>query len=505
MPIEAPVPIPAGRSWCRALACSLVILMVGFSDAAGQALSPVDRSLAELYARLEQVLVAGNRDGFTVLGGPSADATRLAGFAAQHVLPGGTRAVVRERDRLPMPDAPEDRAFSLLLEVFVEYGPRGAIRTWRLDVRRDAPAPGRADSSWRITDVELISIVDGLNRLALSPTRQFSVRNLQVTAEDLTLAFPSGTVFVAEAAEGQTAIVILGTGTLRFAPSPESERGQLRIFADAETLESKVDAVFLRLNPMDVDDRVKGVLVAEPVSPSLLRRAQGVFAEEVGKSFGLELTDLSREAWSLVPPAGDFVAEMRTARFGTLTYTRSGGEAEDISLFNRKRRRNISVYASKRTLGSRGSAAYSEDDQVDFDVEHYAIAANVDPDRLWIDGRTELRIRIRASAVATLTLRLAEPLVVRSIVGAGLGRLLALRVRGQNSVIVNLPRTLTRDTTVTLSVVYSGGCPASCRIARQRSRRPMGHRTRSCGRTSRSWRSLEPSTASAATGTRNRK
>ena len=48
---------------------------------------------------------------------------------------------------------------------------------------------------------------------------------------------------------------------------------------------------------------------------------------------------------------------MRTARFGTLTYTRSGGEAEDITVFDRKRRRNIAVYASGAS--SRRAAAAS--------------------------------------------------------------------------------------------------------------------------------------------------
>ena len=74
------------------------------------------------------------------------------------------------------------------------------------------------------------------------------------------------------------------------------------------------------------------------MSASSLRKAQAIFEEEIGKSFGIELADLSRERWSLVPPVGDFLTEIRTkGRFGTLTYVRSGGEAEDISLFQRAR------------------------------------------------------------------------------------------------------------------------------------------------------------------------
>ena len=73
-----------------------------------------------------------------------------------------------------------------------------------------------------------------------------------------------------------------------------------------------------------------------------------------------------------------------------------------------------------------------------------------------IDGRAEMRLTVRATALATLTIRLAEPLIVESISAEGLGRLLALRVRGQNSVLVNLPKTLVRGTSITLTVAYSG-------------------------------------------------
>ncbi len=67
-----------------------------------------------------------------------------------------------------------------------------------------------------------------------------------------------------------------------------------------------------------------------------------------------------------------------------------------------------------------------------------------------------MRLTVRATAVGTLTLKLAESLNVYGVVGEGLGRLLALRVRGQNSVLVNLPRTLVRGTTISLTIAYGG-------------------------------------------------
>ena len=63
---------------------------------------------------------------------------------------------------------------------------------------------------------------------------------------------------------------------------------------------------------------------------------------------------------------------------------------------------------------------------------------------------------MRAFALATLTLRLAESLTVRNVVADEYGRLLHLRVIGQNSVLVNLPATVQRNGTIRLAITYGG-------------------------------------------------
>ena len=55
-------------------------------------------------------------------------------------------------------------------------------------------------------------------------------------------------------------------------------------------------------------------------------------------AFSLDLRDLSRDNWSLLPQVGDFLAEVHTRRFDTLTFARSMTEAEDVTLFHRARR-----------------------------------------------------------------------------------------------------------------------------------------------------------------------
>ena len=430
-----------------ALACLALAPMRSYG-AGAQPLSPPD-AIEKLVARLEQALAASDRAALLALTVKDTDASTVDEFAdAAGANP--TRVVIKERDRLTL----EGNRRQLLIEVFVERGIEAKLATWRVDVR---PPPAKTDpSDWRIERMEPVSNVAGLFRLALNATRQFDVRNLVVTGTDVTIEMSAGAAFVAEIPDGPTAIVLLGRGRMRFAPPDQAERTQIRLFTGADDLVSEFDAAFLRVRPSDFESRFRAEsLVSRPVVPTDLRRATEVFDEYLSRTLQIDLTDLSRDRWSLVPSSGDLIAEVRTRRFGSLTYARSGNEAEDITVFDRRRRRNISIYASAEKLATRGRF-YSEDDLVDYDVLAYEVDTVFSPERYWINGTAHLRVRVRAGAMTTMTLKLAEAFTVRGVYAPGFGRLLHLRVVNQNSLIVNLPSPVFRDNEFALTIVYSG-------------------------------------------------
>jgi hypothetical protein len=423
--------------------------------------SQAEDGIATLVGRLEDVLARSDADGLRTLLSPRLPEERADAYVQILMAPGATRAVVRERDRTPLPGLTPGDGYRLMLDVFVEQGREGRVATHRVDVVRTPlpPGAGPATPDWRIVALERLTSIDGLFRLALDPARQFAVHNLTVAAEDLRLSVPQGSAFVAETPDGVTAVVVLGAGTMRFEPRPEAERGQVRLFCGREVLETPFTALFARVNPFQFEDLfTAGGLTPRAVDPAELGRAQAIFDAEVGKSFGLDLSDLSRDTWSLVPTFGDFLAEIRTRRYGTLTYARSGNEAEDITLFDRERRRNIAVYASARKLETLGRF-YDEDELADYDVLDYDIEASFQPAREWIEARARVTLQVRAFALSTLTLRLHEALAVRGVVSEAHGRVMAIRVRGQNSLLVNLPEAVSRGSLVTLRVSYAGRIP----------------------------------------------
>jgi hypothetical protein len=414
--------------------------------AAAQA-DPSDVKIRGLLQRLEQIARRSDAAAFLDLLAGSADQKSAADFAGSEFRRGASRVVIQERDRQNLPGTLPGNGYSLTVDAFMEYGDRARIATWLLDVKR-------VDDDWRIAGQQMLSAVENLYRLSVNTQKQFDAHNFTVRSEDLEMTLVDGTVFVVETNQGVTGLVLLGHGEMHFHPAPDTEKGQVRIYAGTETLESRFDAAFVRLGTYGTHAD-PSVLKARPVDPRDLKRAEQVFREESPKSYVVDLADLTRETWSILPGDDDFLAEIRTRRFDTLTYARSAGEAEDISFFERRRHRNIAAYASKSKLQSRGRF-YNEDDLAPFDVVDYDIDVTSVPERQWIEGRAVMRLRVRAPSLGQLTIRLADSLVVRSVVSDQFGRLFSLRVMNQNAILVNLPATVLQDTEMTVTIEYSG-------------------------------------------------
>ena len=427
------------------LACLLL------ATVAPQPAAPGTDGIDRLIAALQTAIESGNAAAVQALARPDASAPPLAEFADSLTADRPTSAVVKERDRAALAGG---RA-RLLIEVLVESAGQGRVSTWRIDAAPRS-APSSPTDRWEIAQVEKLTVVGGLYQLALDGKTEYDVRNLVVQEPDLTLTIPSGHAFVAHAQGGPTALVILGKGKAVFSPRPAAERGQVRAFAGSETLATDFETLFLRLNPAMYAARVPAdAFTPRTLNARELRKASQLFDTLLPLSFQIDLGDLSTARWSLIPAGSDTVVEIGTRKYGTLTYAQAAGEPEDISLFDRRRKKNIAVYASEAKLAARGRF-YSEDDDAEFDVRHYDLRASFSPERLWVEAVARVSLTTRSPLSGTLTLRLADSLVVRSISSPMFGRLLHLRIVGQNSVLVGFPSSIPAGTDLDLVVTYGG-------------------------------------------------
>ena len=422
-----------------------------------------------LVEALEAAMLSGDPGAYVALASPAADRDATVQFANEQLRPGVDRVTATPRFETALDGHPEGDGFRVMVELFFESGARGRLETWRLDVVREDASRG-----WRILDQDAVDSIDNLRHLRLSPTTQYAADDLVVTGEDLTLTLDEGSAFVAETEEGVTGLVLLGDGVMRFAPQPEAERGQVEIFSGREALEADFETAFVRLHPDAFRTRVSsGALRARGVDQDTLRDAEAVLDEFVPLSFTLDLSDISDRVWSLLPGRGDFLAEVRTRRRGTLTYAQSVRQPEDISLFQRDANRIISLYASARKRATRGRY-FGDDDSLSLDILDYEVTASFEPlgftqQRLRarrefvecrIVGTTRLAARVKGLPITSFSLRLADELAVRSVTSNEFGPLLFFRMNGQDNLVINLPEEVAGGSEFTVTVTYEGDLAA---------------------------------------------
>ena len=430
-----------------------VLVCVLACPALASAQAPPEDGVTHLLARLQALLQTGSSAGFASLFSGDFPSDEIEPFAEGLFTPEARRAVVAERDRMPLTGVLPGDGYRVIAELFTESAQHARIVTVAFDMRR--PTGGQADS-WRIVDAAAKTSIEGLYRLRLNESAHSVARNLTIASEDLRITLIEGSVFPIDSAAGTTGFILFGRGVMRFSPTPEAERGQLRIFAGAETLEAPFTSAFVRLNPLEYDDRVSAAsLTPAAAAPRDVRRARDLLARSGPQFFSLDLHDLSSEPWYFLPPSGDFLAEVQTRRHGVLTYSKSGTLTEDITLYERDSSRTIALYPSAARRGPH-DLFVGDDDLRDYDVLDYDIEASISPEREFLEGHVRMRIRVRAEGLAALTLRLSDDLVVSSVASLEYGRLLFLRVREQSNVIVNFPLMLPGNTELSLLVSYAG-------------------------------------------------
>ena len=456
---------------CRLLGAVGLLFLLSYPGAAqppeGGAVATADYDA--LIAELEAAMLAGDPGAYLALVSPGADRDAAARFANAQVRSGVDRVTLTPRFQTPLDEVADGAGYRVTVELFFESGPRGRLETWQLDVVRE-----EAGSDWRIVHQEAVDSIEGLRHLRLTPTTQYTARNLVVTGEDLTLTLTEGSAFVAETEDGVTGLVLLGDGIMHFTPQPEAERGQVEIFSGNDSLEAEFETAFVRLHPGAFRTRVStGALTARRVDEGTLRDAQEVFDDFVPLSFTLDLSDISDRVWSLSPGRGDFLAEIQTERHGTLTYTQSVRQPEDITLFERETNRIISLYPSARKRATRGRY-FGDDDSVSLDILDYEITASFEPlgytqRRLTeareligcrIVGATRLAARVKGLPITSFSLRLADDLAVRSVTSNEFGPLLFFRMNGQNNLVINLPSEVPGGAEFTVTVTYEGDLAA---------------------------------------------
>ena len=152
---------------------------------------------------------------------------------------------------------------------------------------------------------------------------------------------------------------------------------------------------------------------------------------------------MSRDIWSILPQPADMVAEVRTRRYRTLTYARRRARprTSPSSAGAQAQHRDLRLAAEAGQPGATTTrTTCAENDVLDYDIE-----IDVSPSASGWSAARVMQAAVKALAGA-LTLTLGDTYTISSVTSKELGRLLFLRVRNQNLVVVTCRR-LCRATT----------------------------------------------------------
>ena len=413
------------------MVCALAPALPAQTPAPPAESDAAEADLSGFYQQFERTIISDRTAAYLGMLSPSLAArpgTRQ--FVRRNIVTGVTDVSINELGQRPLRGVPAGHGYAVLIEIFREQRLAGNVATWLLNIRRDVdPVTGEpftGGPDWRIVGLDRLTSVGGLFRLELHPEQQYIVRDLSISATDLTLTLPEGMAFVADTGRGITALVLLGEGEVEFTPTPPVEQAQLKLFAGDDVLHTTFDSAFLRMNPNDFDALVaREALLERTVGPRDFEAAQRVFDDFAAESYLVDIGHLSDEAWWVLPNEGDLLVELQTPHYDDLTYVKSGRRAEDVQLFDRDGQRNISVYASEEKLATRGRF-YSEDDLIDYDIEDYDLDVRFIPKQGWVEGRATLTIRA-VRDLSMLSIRLADALTIESVTAEPGGRLFPLR------------------------------------------------------------------------------
>lgn len=332
--------------------------------------------------------------------------------------------------------------FDADVQVFTAAEPRARVSYWRLFIEKRG---GR----WAIVGRQDSGDVDGLVHLTLGPSA-WRARGVSLRLPDFELRMEDGTLYSTPSELGPTALVFVGRARVRFSPGPPAEREQLRQFSGGTALDREVGWAFVRLDPDDFDAAVeKGELEPEPQPAARRATAERVWGQRSQRSFTVD-APLPRSPWWLMPSSGDAVVDFPWGGKRVLTFALSSGEPEDVNLFDRDRHLQICTYPS----GGR-PARYSEDDNRVVDVLENDLTVRFDPERLGVQGRHTMRVRLLAPT-PTLRLRLHDDFHVASVTSDEGANLLFFRVREQGNLVVSLGPLGQRGEPFTLTTRYSG-------------------------------------------------
>jgi hypothetical protein len=299
----------------------------------------------------------------------------------------------------------------VFLQAFYQNVHTALIESWTLTLEKRAEA-------WIVVRKDVTGAMTTLYKISIPSERFERARRVEVTHKDIRIAFTDAAVFYDNVPGLETALVIVGKGTVEFSPADPNERHQLELLYKKKELRDDIDSLFVRCSSSTFASNivVERDDASAAVSPKERDKAAAVFSRNYSRSFTIE-SSFDGSLLSFLPQGEEAVLEFKARKAGEMTYVYYPFSDDEVSLFDRAKERIVSLYSPEPPADPPLKKFFIlfEDK---FDIRSYALDLSYTPSTSFLSAKARIEVVPKVDLLDSLKFRFNPDLEILKIMDA---------------------------------------------------------------------------------------
>ncbi len=323
------------------------------------------------------------------------------------------------------------------------------IETWQLTL---APVPG----GWTIKEKTICGSLSQLYKIQIPAGLVERVDEVEVRHIDIRLDFRNALVFYDNVPGLETALLIIGDGSVDFTPSDPSESHQLSLVYRSPRLHDSVSYAYIRCSPSffagNVIFRKRPGTAPGPPTEAESALAASLFRKVAFHYFTIQ-TPLSAEPLSFLPQGDEAAFEFQGRQTGEMSYVYSPFADEEVILYNRARGRFINFYSPAQEKDER--RLFVRFGQK-FNVERYDLEVAFEPEDFHLSARARIQVRANVDGLDAVSLKFNPALEILRVYDSEHRELFFTQDKGGRLTYIYFLEPVAARGTATFEVYYRG-------------------------------------------------
>lgn len=281
----------------------------------------------------------------------------------------------------------EEDKVKIYLKALFQNTYAAVIETWQLALQKEK-------NRWLIKEKTMIGEAKEFYDVMIPSERSEKVKIIEIEHVDIKITFKNATVFYDNIPGFETALLVIGNGTLHFSPSDPKEKHQLEMLYKKRVLEDRLKYAYLRFSDFFFNSNIR-IMREEDEKKSQASRierneAYRLFGKLYSRSFTIE-NSLNGKLLSFLPKGDEAVFEFEGQKIGKFTYIYSPFSTEEVNLFQWKGEKIISLYSPRANENTTSKQMFVSFGQM-FDVRSYHIEIAFTPNEHYLSGKAKIYI-----------------------------------------------------------------------------------------------------------------